>query len=184
MNSYLIYSGLIDYGANPRIYGIVADDFEMLKQAAEYMAIENDVILISGGSSAGVKDETLNAIESLEQSEVFVHGIAVKPGKPTIIAKTGNKAVIGLPGHPASCFFIFKTFVLNILDTINGDTGTFLTKKTVKALLTLNIPSNHGREEYIPVKLKAENGEIKAEPVFSKSGPYTALIRFGRFYNY
>jgi len=170
VNSYLIYSGLIDYGANPRIYGIVPDDFKILKQAAEHMAVENDVILISGGSSAGVKDETLNAIESLENSEVFVHGIAVKPGKPTIIARTGNKPVIGLPGHPASCFFIFKTFVLNILDTINGVTDTFLTKKAVKAFLTLNTPSNHGREEYIPVRLRTDNGEIKAEPVFSKSG--------------
>ncbi len=170
VNSYLIYSGLSEYGANPRIYGIVPDDFEMLKKAVEYMAVENDVILISGGSSAGAKDETLNAIEALENSSVFVHGIAVKPGKPTIIARTGNKPVVGLPGHPASCFFIFKTFVLNILDTINGVTDTFIAKKTVNASLSLNVPSNHGREEYIPVKLRTENGRIKAEPVFSKSG--------------
>jgi len=170
VNAYLIYSGLVDYGANPRIYGIVPDDFELLKKAAEEMVKENDIILISGGSSAGAKDETINAIGALDNSEIFVHGIAVKPGKPTIIARTGNKPVIGLPGHPASCFFIFKTFVLNILDTINGITDTFLTKKTVRAFLTLNIPSNHGREEYIPVKLKPEDGEIKAVPVFSKSG--------------
>lgn len=170
VNSYLIYSGLVDYGANPKIYGIVPDDFEIMKKAVSRMISENDVILISGGSSVGVKDETLKAIEAQENGKILVHGISVKPGKPTIIARAGNKPVIGLPGHPASCFFIFKTFVINILDNINGITNTFLTKKTVKASLILNIPSNHGREEYIPVKLKPENKEIKAEPVFSKSG--------------
>lgn len=170
VNSYLIYSDIAAYGAEPRMYGIVSDDFEALGKAAAVMLDENDVVLISGGSSVGVKDESLKAIESLDNSKILVHGIAVKPGKPTIIARAGRKPVVGLPGHPASCFFILKTFVINILDTINGFTERSLTEKTVKAELILNIPSNHGREEYIPVKLKTENGSVKAEPVFSKSG--------------
>jgi molybdopterin molybdotransferase len=168
VNSHTLYAGLLEYGAAPLLYGIIHDRRQKIKEAVAGALSECDVVLISGGSSVGVKDETYQVIASLEQSEVLVHGIAIKPGKPTIIGKVAEKAVIGLPGHPASAFFIFKLVVTRLLDRMNGmerkPTGT------VRAKMAVNYPSNHGREEYAPVTVREMNGEIEAQPVFGKSG--------------
>ncbi|HEX3045713.1 MAG TPA: gephyrin-like molybdotransferase Glp [Bacillota bacterium] len=168
VNSYTLYAGLLEYGATPLFYGIIHDRRQKIEEAVAGALSECDVVLISGGSSVGVKDETYQVIASLEKSEVLVHGIAIKPGKPTIIGKVAEKAVIGLPGHPASAFFIFKLVVTRLLDRMNG-----IERKpagTIRAKLAVNYPSNHGREEYAPVMLQEVNGEIEAQPIFGKSG--------------
>ena len=173
INSNILYAALKEYNAEPVMYGIIGDNFEKIKSVAANALKECDVLCISGGSSAGEKDETVKIIESLGDPGVLVHGIAVKPGKPTIIGKAGNKPVIGLPGHPASAFIIYSIFVTNLLDTMTAALQN--SKKIIAAVLSQNYPSNTGREEFVPVKLDIENDKFIAHPVFGKSGQIKML---------
>lgn len=173
INSFLLYASLKEHGAEPVMYGIIEDNYEKIKSAADTALGECDIICISGGSSAGEKDETVKIIDSLGKPGVLVHGIAVKPGKPTIIGKAHNKPVIGLPGHPASAFMIYSIFVTNILDTMNSALRD--TKRSAAAIMSQNYPSNTGREEFLPVKLEIQNDKCIAHPVFGKSGQIKML---------
>lgn len=173
INSYALQAGLINCGAQPELYGIVNDNFDNIKRAVEKALKNSDVVLISGGSSVGAKDETYKVIDSLGSPGVLVHGIAVKPGKPTIMGKVGGKAVIGLPGHPASAYVIFNIFVCYLLNVMNGKQEEF--RPGLRAEMACNYPSNNGREEYLPVKLENINGKLYAHPVFGKSGLITLL---------
>ena len=103
-----------------------------------------------------------------KNGKVFFHGIAVKPGKPTIFGKVKNKAVFGLPGHPAAAYLVAKTVVLNLLRFCSNENRKAL---TVCAEITESISSNHGREEFVPVILENE----KAQPLFFKSGLVSLL---------
>ena len=109
---------------------------------------------------------TVKVIASL--GEVFLHGIAMKPGKPTIVGKIGSCAVFGLPGHPAAAYFTALRLVVPLIKRLYGCT---LEEKTVKAVTAFNISSNHGREEFVPVRI--ENGV--AYPIFRKSGVISLL---------
>lgn len=173
INSHALYAGLISFGAQPKLYGIVKDDFYSIREAAEKALKHSDIVLISGGSSAGSRDETSRVIDSLGSPGILVHGIAVKPGKPTILGKIGSKAVIGLPGHPASAYSIFRIFISHLLDVMNGQQKAL--EPAIKAEMACNYPSNNGREEFLPVKLTAANGKIYAHPVFGKSGLISTL---------
>lgn len=173
INSYTIYAGLKAYGVEPILYGIIGDDFHEISNALEKALKECDAVLVSGGSSAGMKDETSKVIDSFGQPGVLVHGIAVKPGKPTILGKVKGKAVVGLPGHPASAFMIFRTIVHRLLNEMTGIMGEF--HGAVRAAMAVNYPSNTGREEFLPVRLCNTGGRYLAEPVFGKSGMITLL---------
>lgn len=173
VNSSFLYAAVKDYNAEPVMYGIVEDNFEKIKAVAEDAINNCDIICISGGSSAGEKDDTVRIIDTLGRPGVLVHGIAVKPGKPTIIGRINNKPVVGLPGHPASAFMIYSIFVKNILDTMNGVLHE--TKKTLGAVLLQNYPSNTGREEFLPVRVKLLDGKYAVQPVFGKSGQIKML---------
>jgi molybdopterin molybdotransferase len=115
-------------------------------------------------------------IQSLGDPGVFVHGISIKPGKPTILALANDKPVIGLPGHPASAMIIFRLFGERILKKLSGQT---LEKKPdrVFAKITKNIPSAPGRSDYIRVKLLEKDSEWWAEPIIGKSGLITTLVK-------
>jgi len=113
----------------------------------------------------------LKAINYFEESEILVNGIAIKPGKPTIIGKIGNTAVVGLPGHPLSCFFIFEYIVKKLIQIINHQP---LKQKTTKAIMKTNVVQKSGRTEFIFVKL-IENENLYAEPLYGKSGMISIL---------
>lgn len=179
VNTFTIYGGLLEMGVNPRIYGIIKDEFEIMKNTLVKALGECDAVLISGGSSVGTRDQTLNVIEAIKRPEdagVLVHGIAIKPGKPTIIGKIQDKAIFGLPGHPASAYFIFKIIVGFYINTMYGIDATHKTP-SIQAILDVNYPSNAGREEYLPVSIYIENGVTKVKPIFGKSGLITTLSR-------
>lgn len=184
INSYVLYSGLLEYGAEPKAYGIVGDCNESIRAVVEKALSECDAVLVSGGSSVGNRDETYKVINSLGTPGVIIHGIAVKPGKPTIVGKVQNKAVIGLPGHPASAYLIFRIFVYRLLDTIYGIKMRY--ENIINAYMEGNYPSNNGREEFLPVRLKKTDGKFIARAIFSKSGLIASLssadgyIRIGR----
>lgn len=154
------------YGCETKVYGTVRDEYSEILAAVKKSAAECDCVLISGGSSAGTKDMTVKVIDEL--GTVYAHGIAMKPGKPTIIGKIGNKAVFGLPGHPAACFFVTEVIVKELLNILNRKSETAVLKSCV---LCENISSNHGREDYVCVKI---NGE-EALPVYGKSGILSTL---------
>lgn len=173
VNTYSLNAEIINYGAKPVLYGIIRDGYEKVKQAVEKAVLECDVVLISGGSSVGQKDETYNVISSMSSAEMLIHGIALKPGKPTILAYIGGKAVVGLPGHPVSAYFIYKIIVTRILNDMNGISEG--PRPYINASIVGNYPSNNGREEYLPVRLVKQDDTFLAYPVFGKSGLITTL---------
>ncbi len=173
INSSFLYAAVKEYNAEPVLYGIIEDDYEKIKTVAASAVNECDLVCISGGSSAGDKDETARIIDSLGNPGVMVHGIAVKPGKPTIIGRINNKPVVGLPGHPASAFMIYSVFVRNILDIMSGVLHE--SKKTAGAVLSQNYPSDTGREEFLPVRLDIQSDICFAHPVFGNSGQIKML---------
>lgn len=175
--NYLTIAGLVKEWDVEFVYGgIVKDDFEIFQQKARELYSEVDCLVLSGGSSVGAKDYTTEVIQSLGDPGVFVHGISIKPGKPTILAVADGKPVIGLPGHPASAMIIFRLFGERILKKLSGER---IERKPdrVYARITKNIPSAPGRSDYIRVKLAEKDDEWWAEPIIGKSGLITTLVK-------
>lgn len=175
INTYAVYASALKFGITPIKYGIINDDFERLSATVTKALKESDIVVISGGSSVGTKDVTVKVIETMGKPGVLVHGIAVKPGKPTILGKAGSKAIIGLPGHPASAFVIFNVFVRRLVEVMEKKSS--YDRQTVRAVMDINYPSNGGREEYLPVTLSEKDGNLYASPVFGKSGMISTLTR-------
>jgi molybdopterin molybdotransferase len=173
VNSHFLYAEALKSMAEPILYGIVKDGYERIMEAVIKAAEACDLVLISGGSSVGQRDETYRVISSLDNCKMLVHGIALKPGKPAILAKAGNKAMVGLPGHPVSAYFIYKVIVQPLLDVMYGTSDRF--SPCLPAEMVCNYPSNNGRHEFLPVRLETVNGRTFASPVFSKSGLITLL---------
>lgn len=120
-------------------YGIVVDDEALLSQKVNQAIAECDAVLLSGGSSVGVKDAACRIIESAGQ--LLLHGIAIKPGKPTILGKAGKKPIVGLPAS-GGCLLYHKTFCTAPAGTADGRD---MTVYTVTARVTESISANHGR---------------------------------------
>ena len=161
---------LEEYGAECVDYGIVLDDEALLLEKTKTAAEQCDAVLLSGGSSAGVKDAACSIIRSL--GELLLHGIAMKPGKPTILGKAGNKALIGLPGHPVAAYFVAKLFVLPLLARLEGRS---LRGFPVRAELKESLNANHGRMQITACRLEEKDGSLKAVSIRSKSGLITQL---------
>jgi molybdopterin molybdotransferase len=169
VNSYVIAATVREWGCFPVFYGIVRDEREALSSAISKAAAECDVVLISGGSSKDERDMVSAIID--ERGKVLVHGIAIAPGKPTIIGKCLGKPVIGLPGHPASAFIVLIAIVRHLITAMTGETGS--SERTLQATLDQNVPSTRGREDYARVVVK--NGI--ATPLFGKSGLLNTLVK-------
>lgn len=178
INSGLLKAAVQNSGAVAKIYGIIHDDYEQLKQMVDKALAECDIVLLSGGSSVGTRDQTHRVISSYSDGGVLVHGLAVKPGKPTIIGKANGKAIFGLPGHPLACSIIFTVLVKQYLDSLScfpsSDYGT-------SAVFSTNYHKASGREEFLPVSLEMQDNRLIAIPVFGKSGLITS---FARAYGY
>jgi molybdopterin molybdotransferase len=169
VNSYVVASFVREQGCNPVLYGIIRDDRGALRSAITHAAAECDAVMISGGSSKDERDMVASIIA--ERGTVLVHGIAIAPGKPTIIGKYDGKPVIGLPGHPASAFIVLIAIVRHMITAMTGETGSTL--RTIQATLGQNIPSSKGREDYVRVAVR----DGIAMPLFGKSGLLNTLVR-------
>ncbi|MBU3181118.1 molybdopterin molybdotransferase MoeA [Clostridium psychrophilum] len=174
INTYLIWSLVVEDGFEPVSYGIIKDDYELLKSVTNKAFNECDLVLISGGSSVGTKDHTLKVIASFDDGEVLIHGIAVKPGKPTIIGKHNGKIIFGLPGHPLACSVIYKILVRNYIYSLMSQNEK---NYGINAVMSINYHKAKGREEYLPVELETIDGLVVAKPVFGKSGIITAFSK-------
>ncbi|MHB1483920.1 MAG: molybdopterin molybdotransferase MoeA [Saccharofermentanales bacterium] len=172
VNSYTTAALVSGWGMQTRSYGICRDNLDDLRSMIIKAADECDIVLFSGGSSAGILDNSAAAISSAG-GEVLVHGISIKPGKPTIIGILDNKAIISLPGHPVSAFFVAIEIIRHVYLSLSGENPRL--KPYIKATLSLNIPSNHGRMEYVPVRLQKSGDIYNASPVGLKSGLITLL---------
>ena len=170
VNSPMLEAMLGAFGVRVINYGIVIDDEDLLREKVEKAAAECDAVLLSGGSSVGVKDAACRIIESM--GSLLLHGIAIKPGKPTILGKTGAKPLVGLPGHPVAAYFITKLFVLPLLSRLMGREQAAY---TATAKVTENISANHGRAQYHCCRLERKDGELFAYPIRGKSGLITTL---------
>ena len=130
--------------------------------------------MVTAGSSVSVRDMTAATINRLGAPGVLVHGVAARPGKPTILAVVDGKPVIGLPGNPVSAFVMFILFGLPAIARLMG---TELPRQArTQARLMVNVPSAAGREDYVPVRLVDRDGELWAEPVFGKSNLIFTLV--------
>lgn len=170
VNSSMLSAAIQDFGAEAKPYGIVRDGYQRLKTALIDALNECDMVLISGGSSVGQMDSTCAVIEEL--GELLLHGIAMKPGKPTIAGDISGKPVFGLPGHPVAAHFISEVFVRPLVQQLLGceDRISF-----VKAKLTETVSANHGRAQYSGVRLEKRDGVLYASPVRTKSGLISSL---------
>lgn len=169
VNSHALAAAVLSTGNFARMYPIVGDEYLLLKQAVEEALAENDIVILSGGSSVGVKDVTLDVLTSFQGSELLFHGIAVKPGKPTLAVGLENHLLIGLPGHPVSALMVFHILLKPLLMTGSHD--------FVMAECAENIASQPGRDDFIPVQLKNVEDGWLAAPLLGKSGLMSILSK-------
>jgi len=134
------------------------------------------VLILSAGSSVSTRDMTAQVISSLGTPGVLVHGVSLKPGKPTILAMIGDKPVFGLPGNPVSCMVTFDLFVAPTLHRLSG-CREMPPRQAIPARLTRNVASAPGREDYFQVQLQRRADGVWAEPVFGKSNLIYTLVR-------
>jgi len=169
VNSGMLSAAVEAAGGEARFFGISPDDegalIKLLQEASSC-----DLIIVSGGSSAGTRDIVVDVVNSL--GETFVHGIAMKPGKPTIIGEIEGKPVFGLPGHPVAAYFVFEIFIYPLICSMQGISPR---RRALSAELSSAIPSNHGRAEYVPVRLEHTENGLSAIPIRGKSGLITLL---------
>lgn len=168
VNSYSLHSLIEQAGGEAVRYGILPDDAQAFKSAAERAKKECDLVIFTAGSSVSVRDLTATTIDELGQPGVIVHGVSVRPGKPTILALADGVPVIGLPGNPVSALVIARIFVAATIQKMVG-LHTSRPKPAITAKLMLNLSSQAGREDWIGVKLTQSAEGYTAEPVFGKS---------------
>lgn len=174
INSSTIWSLCQRAGADAQIRGIVRDEPEDLYAALSAALPEADMLVITAGSSVSVRDMTATTINRLGGPGVLVHGVAARPGKPTILAVVDGKPVIGLPGNPVSALVMFTLFGVPAISCLLGEAAP--RQVHVSAQVTVNVASAAGREDYVPVRLRDRDGALWAEPVFGKSNLIFTLV--------
>jgi molybdopterin molybdotransferase len=162
-------------GHEPLPLGVAPDVYEEIAALAQRGMEEADVVILSAGSSVSVRDMTAEVITSLGAPGILVHGVSLRPGKPTILAVADGKPVFGLPGNPVSCMVTFDLFVGPTLALLGGAEAP--RRQTVSARLARNIASAAGREDWVQVRLEQRDGELWAVPVFGKSNLIYTLVR-------
>ena len=177
VNGPLVAALLAQVGAEPVPLGIVPDREELLREAVEKALETCDCVVLSGGSSVGEKDAACRVMASL--GEVLCHGVAMKPGKPTLLGKAGGKPILGLPGHPVAALFTAKLFLIPLLARLEGRTWA---ERTVSARLAQTVPANHGRAQYTGVTLEEKPDGLWAVPIWGKSGLITTLAGADGFF--
>jgi molybdopterin molybdotransferase len=176
INMYTL-SGLVrKAGAVPVSFGIVRDDFDDLFKKCTTALAQSDMVLISGGSSVGTRDFTIDVLSALPESDILVHGISISPGKPTILAKSRNLAIWGLPGQVTSTMVVFEIVVKPFIDHIGGLSLKNERNFKLSARLSRNIASAQGRTEFIRVRLNHKDGILWADPILGKSGLINTMV--------
>ena len=178
-NGHALAALVREAGAEPILFDIVPDDAEMLQEALETALSQSDVTAISGGSSVGTRDLMKGAVSNLHDTEILAHGIAIRPGKPTLLANSKGKAIFGLPGHPVSALIVAQVFLLPFLRFLQGaDLGKGPPGHRVDVTLTASIHSTIGLEEYVRIGIEEKpDGKCEAHPIYGKSGMLSTMVQ-------
>jgi molybdopterin molybdotransferase len=163
-------------GAEPVTFGIIPDSTEALFEVAGQARASTDLVIITAGSSASTRDNTAEVIRRLGAPGVLVHGLAIKPGKPAILGVVEGLPIIGLPGNPVSALVVAGLLVVPMLRRLAGDNRPEI-RATIPARLAVNIPSEAGREDYVPARLEGSPEGWIADPIFGKSNLIFTLVR-------
>lgn len=176
INSYTIAGQTREAGGLPVAMGIVPDDFDALRRRTAAALAQADMVVLSAGSSVSVRDMTARVFDELGEPGVLVHGVALKPGKPTILGLVNGKPVIGLPGNPVSAMVVYSLFGAPMIWRLQGAPPQ--EKPSLSATLAVNVPSTAGREDFVPARLRRDQaGALWAEPIFGKSNMIYTLVR-------
>ena len=173
MNQHALAAQVRRAGGTPVAGGIVVDDLGAIRARVEELLPSSELVLLTGGSSVGVKDLTVPVLEALG-AEIVLHGIDVRPGKPTVLARKGTTPIVGLPGVPVSAMMIFDQFVRPLLWRLAGERGRDPWPVKRPGVLASAVKSSVGREDYVRVRF-GEDGRV--EPLVGGSAILSALLR-------
>ena len=176
INSYTISALVEQSGGKPKRIALVSDDFQAQRQSAVEGLDTCDALVFSAGSSVSSRDLTADVLNSLGEPGVVIHGISIKPGKPTVVGAMDGKPVFGLPGNPVSAMVVFDLLVRPTIYHLSG-CKIVPPQPTARATLVRDIPSVAGREDYVPVRLVGDEDQVSAEPVFGKSNLIYTLVK-------
>jgi molybdopterin molybdotransferase len=176
INTHTLSAQIRQAGGVPWSLGIIPDNRKALTEAAERALQGADVVIVTAGSSVSVRDLTAGVIAGLGEPGILVHGVATRPGKPTILAVAAGKPVIGLPGNPVSAMVIFDLLVAPALYLLAGSSNP-PARPTVEAFLARNVASTTGREDYVQVRVEERDGQRWAVPVFGESNLIMTMIK-------
>lgn len=175
LNAHTLAALCDEAGGSTTLLGISGDQFEEMFRTARDGLAAADMLVLTAGSSISTRDLTRTVIEALGPPGIIQHGLAVKPGKPTILAVCGGKPVIGLPGNPVSALLVARQIVRPIIARMLGESPRHAA--SIRATLSTNVHSATGREDTVPVRLIERDGTLMAEPVFGKSNLIYTLVR-------
>jgi len=176
INSYSLSALVTQAGGEPVRYGIVKDDPKTLKSMCKKALAHTDMVLLSGGSSVGTRDYTVEVLSGLPDTDILVHGISVSPGKPTVLARSGHIPVWGLPGQVVSAMVVFQVVVTAFLHRLRGLSRPIPQVKT-SARLSRNLASSQGRRDFVRVILEQDGHDLVARPILGKSGLIRTMVQ-------
>jgi len=176
VNTYTIAGLAARSGGIPQQKGIIRDDYDCLFSATREALDTADVLVVSAGSSVSTRDLTADVVNNLGKPGLVVHGVAVRPGKPTVLGVCNGKPVIGLPGNPVSAMVVAGLFLVPLLWRLQGLVKP-PARQRVTAILAHNIASVTGREDFVQVRLVERESELRAEPIFGKSNLIYTLVK-------
>ena len=177
VNQAVLGAQIATAGCDVTYGGIVRDDADALRAAVAALLPGHDGVILSGGSSVGVKDVAADALASLPSPGVLFHGIDIRPGKPTLFALAGEKPVLGMPGFPTSSMIVFDAFVRPMLWRLGGELGRDPWPAHTPARLGRAYTSAPGREDYLRVRLGVEDGERWAHPLAGGSAAISNVVQ-------
>lgn len=175
VNSYTLSSLVRNNGGEPVLYGIVGDDRDNMVNTVRKAMQNSELVIVTAGSSASSRDLTAAVFDEMGDPGVLVHGVNIRPGKPTILAIANGKPLIGLPGNPVSALVIAGIFVVPVLRKLLNLES--LPDPSISARMEINFSSGSGRQEWLPVRLKPSADGYLAEPIFGKSNLIFRLVR-------
>ncbi len=174
INEYALFAEAQKENFSPKLYGIVRDNPDEIKEVLQKALSENDIVLMSGGTSKGMFDFTVSVINEIGKPGVLIHGLHLSPGKPTVFGVVSKKLVIGLSGNPLASFLVFREVIVPL---IYKKCNLIEKKRKIVAILSENLPSRKGREEFVMGELFVKNGEQFVRPLFSESAFISPLIK-------
>lgn len=173
VNGFTLKALVEESGASAKYLGILGDRFDEVKGAIASALKESDIIITSGSTSAGLGDIIYRVVDELGKPGLLVHGLRIKPGKPTVAGVVDGRIFIGLPGFPLSAMIAFYVFARPIIQKLAGFSSE--AKVVQRAHLPYRVPAGRGKREYVPVHLVSSPSGLAAYPVLGSPGAASAL---------